>query len=488
MRHSTLHRPNAMRHSATPWLTVRNALQAMARPHRITLPTVASPSERHPSIAGAGLSMAAHGLSADDEALLDRLEHAALGYFLQHTNPDNGLVADTSRPHSPCSIAVVGFALSCYPIAVERGWMTRADALERTLGTLRFFANADHSGAAEATGYKGFYFHFLDMHSGARAWQSELSVIDTALLIAGVLSAATYFDAECSGEVALRSLARSLYDRVDWRWAQHDGTTLNHGWKPECGFLAYCWGGYSEAIVLYALALGSATHPIDSDCYRAWTATYQWENLYGHEFLYAGPLFVHQFSHAWIDLRGIRDRFMRGKRCDYFENSRRATEVQREYARRNPLERSGYDEDCWGLTACDGPNADQPELAGVTQRLFGYSARGVPYGPDDGSLGGWAAVASLPFAPAVAMRAVRDMLQRYPEMLRDDRYASSFNPGLPVNNGEAWVSQGHYGLDQGIVVMMIENLRSGLPWRLMRTCPGIALGLRRAGFRGGWLA
>ena len=165
------------------------------------------------------------------------------------------------------------------------------------------------------------------------------------------------------------------------------------------------------------------------DCYDAWTATYQWENLYGYDFLYAGPLFVHQFSHAWIDFRGIQDRFMREKRCDYFENSRRATQVQREYAQRNPHEFAGYDEHCWGLTACDGPSDELPGETGEPRRLFGYAARGVPYGPDDGTLAGWAALASLPFAPDIShRRAARNMRRRYPEMRSDDRYASGFNP------------------------------------------------------------
>jgi hypothetical protein len=209
--------------------------------------------------------------------------------------------------------------------------------------------------------------------------------------------------------------------------------------------------------------------------------------LYGYDVLYAGPLFVHQFSHAWIDFRGIRDRFMREKRCDYFENSRRATEVQREYARRNPHGFAGYDEHCWGLTACDGPSNQLPELANERRRLFGYAARGVPYGPDDGTLGGWAALASLPFAPEIALCAARNMLQRYPEMLSAQRYTSSVNPTLASADRGAWVSAGHFGLDQGIVVMMIENHRTQLIWRLMRDCPYVGTGLRRAGFRGGWL-
>ena len=422
-----------------------------------------------------------------DDALLDALQHAAFGYFLEAANPLNGLIADNSRPNAPVSIAVVGFALSVYPVAVERGWMARADALERSLAALRFFRDSDQSGGPEATGYNGFYYHFLDFDSGARVWRSELSMVDTALLIAGALTARMYFTSDAAGEIALRDLVDKLYRRIDWHWAQNGKATIMQGWKPECGFLHYGWEGYNEAIVLYVLALGSPTHPIEGDCYRAWTATYQWENLYGHDFLYAGPLFVHQFSHAWIDFRGIRDRFMREKRCDYFENSRRATEVQREYARRNPHGFVGYDENCWGLTACDGPSQRLPELAHEPRWSFGYAARGVPYGPDDGTLGGWAALASLPFAPEIALCAARNMLERYPEMLSAHQYASSFNPTLDSADRGAWVSAGHFGLDQGIVVMMIENHRTELIWRLMRDCPYVGIGLRRAGFRGGWL-
>ena len=422
-----------------------------------------------------------------DEQTLDQLQRAAFGYFLQTVNPANGLIADTSREHSPASIGVVGFALSAYPVAVERGWMARADAVERSLATLRFFRDSDQSGSREATGFKGFYYHFLDMQSGTRVWHSELSMIDTALLMAGALTAGSYFKADTPAETELRALVELLYLRVDWRWSQGGEATIRMGWKPECGFLNYGWDGYNESIILYVLAMGSPTHPLTQECYEDWTVTYQWENLYGYDFLYAGPLFIHQFSHAWIDFRGIQDRFMREKRCDYFENSRRATEVQREYARRNPHEFVGYDENCWGLTACDGPRNEMPELAHVRDRLFGYAARGVPYGPDDGTLGGWGALASLPFAPDLALETAHHMLQRYPEILSAQQYTSSINPTVASAGRGAWVSAGLFGLDQGIVLMMIENHRTQLIWRLMRNSPYVGNGLRRSGFRGGWL-
>ena len=419
--------------------------------------------------------------------MLDRLQRAAFGYFVEHMNPANGLVPDTSRENSPVSIAVVGFALSVYPAGVERGWMERAEAVRRSLLTLRFFRDSDQSGGPEATGYKGFYYHFLDIHSGARAWRSELSMIDSALLLAGALTAATYFSAETAEETELRELVDLLYRRVDWRWSQDGSGTIRQGWKPECGFLHYGWEGYSEATVLYALALGSPTHPISADCFPAWTGTYQWENLYDQDFLYAGPLFEHQFSHAWIDFRGIRDRFMREKGSDYFENSRRAVFVQRKYTGLNPHEFVGYDENCWGLSACDGPSDERPDLQNEHRRLFGYAARGVPYGPDDGTLSPPAVLASLPFAPDLALAAIRNILLRYPQVLRDDRLATSFNATLVDGDGQPWVSPGHYGLDQGIVFMMIENHRSERIWQLMRGCRYLGDGLRNAGFEGGWL-
>lgn len=423
----------------------------------------------------------------EDEVLLDRLQRAAFDYFPRATNARNGLVADNSRPNAPVSIAVVGFALSAYPIAVERGWIERSSAVGSVLAALRFFRDSDQSGGPAATGYKGFYYHFLDIDSGARVWRSEVSMIDTALLIAGMLMASAYFDAQSSDETELRELVDFLYRRIDWRWAQDGADTIRQGWKPECGFLHYGWEGYSEAIVLYVLALGSATHPIAADCYDGWTLTYQWENLYDIDCLYAGPLFTHHFSHAWVDFRGIRDAFMREKRSDYFENSGRAARIQREYARRNPGEFAGYDENCWGLSACDGPSDERPVERPQQRRLFGYAARSAPYGPDDGTLAPASMLASLPFAPDIVMATLRSVLQRYPEVLTEGRLASGFNPTMTDADGQAWVAPGHFGLDQGIVLMMIENHRSELPWRLMRANPHICAGLRGAGFRGGWL-
>ncbi len=420
-----------------------------------------------------------------DAELLDRLQCAAWSYFPASTSTSTGLALDNSRANAPVSIASVGFALASCPVAVNRGWIGRTEGCAYCLKVLRFFRDSEQGDGPEATGYKGFYYHFLDQHSGKRIWRSELSMVDTALLIAGALMASQYFGGSDADEVELRALVRMLYERIEWNWAQDGHQTIWQGWKPECGFLHYGWEGYSEAMVLYALALGSPTHPV-GDCYEAWTSTYQWENIYDQDVLYAGPLFVHQFSHAWLDLRGIRDEFMRGKRSDYFENSRRTVLVQREYARRNPRGCGGFDEESWGLSAGDGPSDEQAQVSNETRRLFGYAARGVPFGPDDGTLCPSAVLASVPFAPALATRCLRTMLRRHPEILNDDRLTSGFNPSLS-DDGRAWVSPGHYGLDQGIVVLMLENHRSGLPWELMRGCVYVRDGLRRAGFGGGWL-
>jgi hypothetical protein len=421
-----------------------------------------------------------------NEELLDRLQRAAFGYFLQKINLTNGLIADTTRTGSPASIAVVGFALSSYPVAAERGWITRQDAAARTLRTLRFFWTSQQSAEPNATGYKGFYYHFLHMQSGKRVWQSELSLIDTALLLAGILTAGAYFTDNIKSEIEIRHLADALYRRVDWRWAQNRKATLSQGWKPECGFLHYGWEGYSEAIILYVLAMASPTHPIPNS-YQAWTATYQWENLYGHDFLYAGPLFIHQFSHAWIDFRQIQDRFMREKGSDYFDNSRQAICIQREYALRNPHEFCGYGENSWGLSAGDGPGGGRFRIDGRDRRFFAYTARGVPYGPDDGTLAPSATLASIVFAPEMALAATRHFCEHYPEIFGEYRLPSGFNPTFTRNGSRGWVSEGYFGLDQGIVVLMIENYRSQLIWKLMRQCPYIGKGLRNADYRGGWL-
>jgi hypothetical protein len=425
----------------------------------------------------------------DDQLLT--LQSNTLRYFWEETSPDNGLIPDkTSADDIPASIAGVGLALATYPVAVERAFVSRAQAVERTLATLRFLWNAPQGPMPDTTGYRGFFYHFLDVSTGRRAWRCELSTIDTTVLIAGALTSAAYFDQSTDDEREVRSLADSLYRRVDWRWAQNGEATVSHGWKPETGFLRYRWQGYNEALILYVLGLGSPTHPLPEKSYLAWTSTYRWKKLYGHEFLYGAALFMHQLSHLWIDFRDVQDAFMRRQGIDYFENSRRATYVNQQYAMRNPRGFRGYGQHGWGITASNGPGPTTRRVRGISRRFLGYVARGVPNGPDDGTLAPWAVVASLPFAPEIVLPALQHCLLTYPELKNEYGLVCSFNPTFSSDRSgiSGWTSRDHFALDQGPVVLMIENYRSGLIWRLMRSCPYIARGLRRAGFRGGWLA
>ena len=426
-----------------------------------------------------------------DAADLETLQRETFDYFLKEVNPTNGLIRDKTAENWPASIAATGLALACYPVAVDRGFMTRAAALERTLTTLRFFWASPHGAEPDATGHMGFYYHFLDMQTGRRAWQCELSTVDSAFLLAGALAAAAYFDRDEADDQEVRTLADALYRRADWPWAQNRGDTVTHGWKPESGFLPYRWEGYDEALLLYVLGLGSPTHPLPKASYAAWASTYRWENCFGYEYLYAGSLFIHQLSHIWIDFRGIQDAFMREKGLDYFENSRRATYVQQCYAIENPRKFEGYGECCWGITASEGPGPATLNLKGIQRRFDDYVARGVPYGPDDGTLSPWAVVASLPFAPEIVLHALGFCIhQAKLQMFNSYGFKAAFNPthpGEPGNPYGWWVSPWHFGLNQGPIVLMIENHFSGLIWRLMRGCPYIVAGLRSAGFTGGWL-
>ena len=432
--------------------------------------------------------MKAHERLAGAE--LEALQRDSFLYFLHETNPRTGLVIDKTEPNWPSSIAATGLGLAAYPVAVERGFITREAAVATILITLRFFWNSPQGPEPDATGYHGFYYHFLDMETGRRAWRCELSTVDTTILLAGMLTAAAYFDAASEAEREIRELADKLYRRADWQWAQNGGATVTHGWKPESGFLPWRWEGFDEALVLYVLGLGSPTHPLPVESYAAWSSTYEWKTSYGHDYLYAGPLFTHQISHVWIDFRGIQDAYMRDKGIDYFENTRRATYVQRQYAIENPLKFSGYGEDCWGITASDGPGPRTVKVAGIERPFLGYVARGVPYGPDDGTVAPWAVVASLPFAPEIVLPTI-DHLVHHLKLKVGNPYGfkATFNPTYPEKSGRpnGWVSPWHYGINQGPIVPMIENYWTGLVWRLMRGCPYIVTGLRRAGFAGGWL-
>lgn len=434
-------------------------------------------------------SPAPHHFETDDEKLLDQLQESAFGYFTEHTNPKTGLIADNSKRGSPASISVTGFALSCYPIAVERGWIDRKQAAETAAKTLRFFAQSRQGDDAQATGHKGFYYHFLDMRSGKRANDCELSTIDTGMLLAGMMLAAQYFDRKDETEQEIRTLAQKLFERVDWGWAMDPKKgEVHQAWLPDHGFKKPDWRGYSEALLMYVIGAASPTHPLPPSAREKDTETFAWRHNVGLDWVHAAPLFIHLFPQAWLDLRGLDDgHISRKDDLDYFTNTQRAIFVQRVYAFLNPHAYLGYGKDVWGLSACPGPDGERTLRDGRKQKCLGYEARGVPHGPDDGTLVPWAAAACMAYEPKVALEGLRTLLRAYPRVLRNGRFAGAFNPSLPGDGPEGWVAPACAGLDQGLIVMMIENARTGFVWQLTRTSPTFREGLRRLGFHGGWL-
>jgi hypothetical protein len=435
-----------------------------------------------------------------DAAFLDELQRRTFGYFWETANPANGLIPDRWPTPSFSSVAAVGFGLAAYPVGVERGHVSREQARERTLRTLRFlWAAPQGPEPAGNAGHRGFFYHFLDMRTGHRFQQVELSTIDTALLLAGALTAAEYFGADHPEEREIRALADSLYRRVEWDWMQLPSGLVSMGWKPEEGRFDWGYEGYNEAMLLYVLALGSPTHPIDARAWPAFTSTYDWGDFHGQEHVGFAPLFGHQYSHVWLDFRGIQDAYMRRRGIDYFENSRRATLAQRTYALANPQGYQGYGAELWGLTASDGPKDTTLVIDGRERRFFTYRARGAAAGEivDDGTLVPTAAGGSIPFAPEIAIPALRAMRQRYGEHLWGEYgFLDAFNPTLdvpiPTQHGRVvpgvgWFDGDYLGIDQGPILLMAENHRTGMLWELMRDNPHLLRGLCRAGFTGGWI-
>ncbi len=439
----------------------------------------------------------------DANDFLEDVSARTFRWFWDTTNPSNGLVPDRA-PNPPfSSIAAIGFGLTAYGIGAERGYVSRHDAAERTLSTMRFLWRLPQGeGPNGVAGHRGFYFHFLDMQSGLRFRTTELSTIDTALLMAGVLFAQSYFDGENGREAAIRAYADSLYRRVEWPWFQRGkAPLLTMGWRPERGgFGEAAYEGLNEAMILYVLALGSPTHPIDTNVWDAWISTYKWGNFYGYDHVQFSPLFGHQYSHVWIDYRGIQDAYMRQRGIDYFENSRRATLAQRAYAINNPRGFKDYGENIWGLTACDGPAGTSKVVNGDTIVFHRYWARGASLIRinDDGTIAPTAAGGSVPFAPTEATDALMTMRGRYGTLVYNDYgFVDAFNPTFTfsdaqlefgvVNASHGWFDGQQLGIDQGPILTMIENHRTGLVWETMKRNPYVVRGLCRAGFAGGWL-
>lgn len=429
------------------------------------------------------------------------LSRRTFNWFWDLADPKTGLVPDRWPTPSFASIAAVGFGLAAYPYGVEKGWIERSAARERTLITLRFFDRAPQGDAKTGiSGHRGFFYHFLKMEDGTRFGTTELSSIDTALLLGGILFAAQYFDGDQAEEAEIRTLANRINSRVEWDWMLGKGPFVSMGWHPETGFIVHQWDRYNEAMLLYVLAFASPKNAIDPAIWMRYTGNFDqsWGTHWGEEHLHFPPLFGHQYSHVWIDFRGIRDAYMRRRGIDYFENSRRATRAQRNYAIANPKGWKGYDKDVWGLTACDGPGDFERTIAGQSREFFSYSARG-PGERDDGTLAPTAAGGSIAFEPALSEAALASMHRLYgPAIYGKYGFLDSFNPTLAdatdakllhgrIVDGLCWVDGDYLGIDQGPILTMIANGQDDFVWRHMRNSPVIRTGLNRAGFTGGWL-
>lgn len=436
-----------------------------------------------------------------DAALLDDVEHRSFQFFWDQADPHTLLIPDRWPTPSFSSIAAVGFGLTAYGIGAERGYVTREAAAERTRATLQsLLAMKQGPDPRGMSGHHGFYYHFLDMKTAERFETVELSTIDTTLLVAGALFAQSYFDRDNPTEAAIRRDAETLYERVEWTWEEVRPHLVSMGWTPENGFHSWDWHGYNEAMIVVILALGSPTHPVDPAAWAAYHATDKWGTLYGQEFVQFAPLFGHQYSEVWIDFRGISEPVIAAHGIDWFENSRRATLAQHAYALANPGAWRDYGDRIWGLSACDGPMDAAVTIDGRLRTFHSYTARGVAENDirDDGTIAPTAGASSIVFTPELSIPAMREMSTRYGTNLYGQYgFLDAFNPTLRtseklkhgrIDPAQGWFDIDYLGIDEGPIVAMIENHRSELVWKTMRSNPHVIRGLKRAGFSGGWLS
>lgn len=393
----------------------------------------------------------------ETKKLLEQLAKRAFDFFWNETHPDSGLTKDRAHNYERdtfhiSSIAASGFALASLPVAVERRWVSRAQALKRAQQMMEAHLQLEHQ--------HGWLYHFLHWETGKREWQSEISSIDTGLFVMGALVASAYFN-----DRALKHLVDQFYERMDFQWMLTDGgtkpqeRTLSHGWKPETGFLPNRWREYSEHNFLYLLALGSPSTPIPADCWDAWTRPVV--RYRGYELLLGGPLFIHQMSHGYVNFRGKRDRLG----YNYWISSRNATLAQIEFCKEHADRYKTYAHGVWGLTACDGPD--------------GYHAYGAPGWVDhDGTVAPTASITSIIFTPEESVRTIKTIYDRYHQHLWG-RYGF----GNAFNVDRNWWDKEVIGIDLGMMLNALENHRSGLIWSLTAKIPAIQRGLKQAGFR-----
>lgn len=390
-------------------------------------------------------------ITPEDDSFLDGVEKASFQFFWEQAHPETGLVKDRCNVRkrdtsTVASIAATGFGLTALCIGQQRGWVSQADARHRVLATLGFLWK-------KMPTHRGFFFHYASWDTGERTWESEVSSIDTAILLCGVLTCYQQFR-----NGAIRRLARAILARVDWSWLSEDTALLTHGWAPEVGFLPYRWDYYSENMMIYLLGLGSVTHPLGTEAWNAWKrVTFDYEGV-----RYIGsyaPLFVHQYSQAWFDFRKKRDKY-----ADYFQNSILATEVHRRFCIELAKQFPDYGPDLWGITSSDSKT--------------GYVVWGGPpeIGPIDGTVVPSAAGGSLPFLPEPCLRVLKNIRNHYGEAWSRYGFVNAFNPLTK------WYDSDVIGIDTGITMLMAENLRTGFVWNTFMKNREAQRGIERAGF------
>lgn len=427
---------------------------------------------------------AAPQLSAIDRAMLEKLQKAHFEYFREQSDAVTGLTKDRSADSSPASIAAVGFSLTAHGIAAEHGWITRDGAADYTLKVLRTLWQAPQGDAPQGTsGDHGLFYHFLDAKTGLRAGNNEVSTVDTALLMSGVLFSKNYFDGNLAKEREIRELSTKLFSRVDWNWATNSTGRLSMGWTPENGFIKTDWRGYDEASLLLLLGIGSPTHPISAKAWEQYHSTDVVSEQYGHKGLEFGPLFGHQYTQVWVDMKGVRDANGRKQALDYFDHSRLAVLKQHDYAVDNPQHWLGYNTLNWGLTASDGPGFAIKTIDGREREFQGYAARGFPHALDDGTIAPTAAAASLPFAPELVLPTLKHWVNDRPELMGKYGFQDAFNPTFDKSKPSGWVAPDTLGIDQGPILLMIENYLSGSVWQTIRQDRYLNSALSKAGFR-----
>jgi hypothetical protein len=391
-------------------------------------------------------------LSAEDEQFLDDLEHASFLFFWEQANQQTGLVKDRCNVRAKdsstaASMASTGFGLTAICIGERRGFVSRSEARTRVIESLSFLWH-------KLPTHRGFFYHFANINTGERMWDSEVSSVDTALLLCGVLTCREHFQ-----DTTISELAHAIFDRVEWNWLSEDTSLLSHGWTPELGFIPSRWDLYSELMMMYLLGMGSASHPLQSEAWFAWKRTiFEYDGL-----RYVGsfaPLFVHQYSQAWFDFRGKRDRY-----ADYFQNSVIATDVHRRFCLELNEQFSDYSNALWGITASDSER--------------GYVAWGGPpaMGPIDGTVVPAAAGGSLPFLPQATMRVLRTIHDHYPDAWCRYGFVDAFNPLT------SWFDTDVIGIDVGITMLMAENARTGFVWETFMKNPEARRGMANAGFK-----